>query len=534
MKVGEIYKKAKGPVFSIEVSPPLNGGSLDPVFNTLDAFKEFKPVWCSVTCGALGRPRGGTTSLCGRIKRETGIETVAHFISMGRSKQDIENFLSDMKYDGVENVLALRGDPPVGDKKFRPHPKGHRFAYELVRQIKNTNQGKYLAEKEGDYRERLPSDFCISAAGHPEGHPECPDKKKGLEYLKMKVDEGVDYITTQLFFNPDHYLRFVENAHKMGIQIPFVPGVMPIENWPQLKFIIDQQLGIDIPKRFIKKLQKYHDKGDKVSAQKFSTEYMASMCEKLINEGAPGIHLYTMNSPTRGRGVIQEIYNQYFASIEGEKPELAYGDLITVELQLGALMSEANEAQETIDKVQSGELQKRLDEINQEYDQIKARLGVTVEMRKKKEADEIRETIRKVQSGELKKRLEVVEQEHSQIEARLDQAADKTPPALTHGEFITVELQLGTLLFEADEIRETIRKAQTGELQKRLEIIDQKYNNIKERQEEAIEIRKKKEIDEIRETIRKTQTGELQKRLEGMEREHREIEARLEQTVERL
>jgi len=534
MKVGEIYKKAKRPVFSIEVSPPLNGGSLDPVFNTIDAFKEFKPAWCSITCGALGRPRGGTISLCGRIKRETGIETVAHFISMGRSKQDIENYLSDMKYDGVENILALRGDPPAGNKKFRPHPKGHRFAYELVRQIKNTNQGKYLAEKEGDYRERLPSDFCISAAGHPEGHPECPDKKKGLEHLKMKVDEGVDYITTQLFFNPDHYLRFVENARKMGILIPFVPGVMPIESWSQLKFIMDQQLMIDIPKRFIRKLQKYHDKGDKVSAQKFCTEYMASMCEILINGGAPGIHLYTMNSPTRGRGVIQEIYNQYFANAENKRPQLTHGDFITVELQLGSLMSEAHKVQETIGSIQSGELQKRLDEIDQEYDQIKARLGETVEMRKKKETDEIRETIRKAQTGELQKRLEIIEQEYNQIEARLDQVIEKTPPVLTYGEFITVELQLGTLLFEADEIRETIRKAQTGELQKRLEIIAQKYGKIRKRQEKAIEMRKKKETDEIRETIRKAQTGELQKRLEEMEREHKQIEASFEQAVERL
>ena len=532
MKVGEIYKKAKRPVFSIELSPPLNGGSLDPVFNTIDAFKEFKPAWCSITCGALGRPRGGTIPLCGRIKREAGIETVAHFISMGRSKQDIENLLSDMKYDGIENVLALRGDPPMGDREFRPHPKGHRFAYELVRQIKNTNQGKYLAEKEGDYCERLPSDFCISAAGHPEGHPECPDKKRGLEHLKMKVDEGVDYITTQLFFNPDHYLRFVENARKMGIQIPFVPGVMPIENWPQLKFIMGQRLGIDIPKRFMKKLQKYHDKGDKVSAQKFGTEYIASMCETLINEGAPGIHLYTMNSPTRGRGVIQEIYNQYFASIE--RPELTHGELIKVELQLGALMSEADEMRETIGNVQSGEIQKRLGEIDQEYNKIKVRLEETIEMRKKKEADEIQETIRKVQSGEMQKRLEIVEREHGQIEARLDQAVDKIPPEITHGEFIQVELQLGTLLYEADEIRETIGKVQSGEMQKRLEVIDQKYNKIKARQEEAIEMRKKKEMDEMRETIGKVQSGEMQKRLEEMEREHCQIEAKLEQAVERL
>jgi methylenetetrahydrofolate reductase (NADPH) len=532
MKVGEIYKKAKEPVFSIELSPPLNGGSLDPVFNTIDAFKEFKPAWCSITCGALGRPRGGTIPLCGRIKRETDMEAVAHFISMGRSKQDVENFLSDMKYDGVENVLALRGDPPMGDKTFRPHPKGHRFAYELVRQIKNTNQGKYLSEKEGDYRERLPSDFCISAAGHPEGHPECLDKKKGLEYLKMKVDEGVDYITTQLFFNPDHYLRFVENARKMGIQIPFVPGVMPIDNFPQLNFIMNQQLGIEIPKHFFKKLQKYHDKGDKVSAQKFGTEYIASMCETLINGGAPGIHLYTMNSPTRGKGVIQEIYARYFT--KKTSPELTHGEFIQVELQLGVLMSEADEMRETIGRVQSGELQQRLEETDQEYNKIKARLEEVIEVRKKKEANEIQETIRKVQSGELQKRLEVIEQEHDQIEARLYQAVDKAPLELTHGEYIQAELQLGTLLYEADEIRETIGKVQSGELQKRLEVIEQKYKKIRERQEETLEIRKKKDVDDIHETIRKAQSGEMQKRLEEMEREHRQIEAKLEQAIERL
>jgi len=232
---------------------------------------------------------------------------------MGRSKQDIENLLMDMRYEGVENALTLRGDPPKGEAKFRPHPKGHRFAYELIRQIKLLNQGKYLGEKEGEYREGLPTDFCISVAGYPEGHPECPDKKKDLEHLKMKVDEGADYITTQLFFNADHYLRFVENARKIGIQVPIVLGVMPIESWPQLRFVMNQQLGIDIPQHFIEKLQKYHDDKDKASAQKFGTEYVVSMCEAVINGGSPAIHLYTMNSAPRAGSVIQELYPKYFA-----------------------------------------------------------------------------------------------------------------------------------------------------------------------------------------------------------------------------
>ncbi len=309
MKVSEFYKKSKAPVFSIEVSPPLNGESLDPIFNTINSFKEFNPAWCSVTCGALGRPRGGTIPISGRIKREYGIESVVHFICMGRSRQDIENLLTDMKYEGVENVLALRGDSPKGKTSFRSHPKGHRFAYQLVRQIKLLNQGRYLAEKEGEYREGLPTDFCISVAGYPEGHPECSDKKEDLQHLKMKVDEGADYITTQLFFNADHYLRFVENIRKMGIQIPIIPGIMPVGSWPQIRFILNQQLGINIPQPFIEKLEKYHSVRDKTSAQKFGIEYIASMCKSLISGGAPGIHLYTMNSPTRGRGVIQETFN---------------------------------------------------------------------------------------------------------------------------------------------------------------------------------------------------------------------------------
>lgn len=308
MKVVEFYKRSRAPVFSIEVSPPLNGASLDPIFDTINSLKEFNPAWCSVTCGALGRPRGGTISISGRIKRECGIESVVHFICMGRSKQDIENLLIEMKYEGIENLLVLRGDPPKGETGFRPHPKGHRFAYQLVRQIRLLNQGKYLAEKEGEYREGLPTDFCISVAGYPEGHPECPDKKEDLQHLKMKVDEGADCITTQLFFDADHYLRFVENARKIGVEVPIIPGVMPIANWPQLRFILNQQLGINIPQHLVEKLEKYHSDKDEVSAQKFGTEYIASMCESLVSGGAPGIHLYTMNSPARARRVIQEIY----------------------------------------------------------------------------------------------------------------------------------------------------------------------------------------------------------------------------------
>jgi methylenetetrahydrofolate reductase (NADPH) len=481
MKVGELYKKAKKPVFSIEVSPPLNGGSLEPIFNTIDAYKEFEPAWCSVTCGALGRPRGGTIPISGRIKREREIETVPHFISVGKSEKDIENLLMDMKYEGIENVLALRGDFPNGNKEFSQYSNKPKYAYELVRQIRLMNEGKYLAEKEGEYCERSPADFCISVAGHPEGHPQCPDKKTGLGHLQMKVDEGADYITTQLFFNADHYFRFVEDARKMGIQIPVIPGVMPIGNWSQLNFILNQKLGLNVPKKFVEKLKKYHDDGDVISAQKFGTEYIASMCETLINGGAPGIHLYTMNSPTRGRGVIEAIYASYFA------PKITWVEYNQAQLHLGGLLYEADEIRETIRKAQSGELQKRLEGIAQEHIRIKARQEEEMKNRETKELDEIRETIRKAQSGELQKRLEEIVQEHDQTEVRLEQAVEETPPKITWVEYNQAQLHLGGLLYEADEIRETIRKVQSGELQKRLEEIVQEHDQTEARLEQAVE-----------------------------------------------
>jgi methylenetetrahydrofolate reductase (NADPH) len=317
MKVIEFYKRGKAPVLSIEVSPVLNGESLDPIFNTISSLGEFEPAWCSVTCGALGRPRGGTIPIAGRIRRECGIESVVHMTCMGRSRQDMENSVMDMKYEGIENVLAVRGDPPKGDNEFRPHPSGHRFAHELVRQIKLLNRGQYQGETVGPHREGLPTSFCMGVAGYPEGHPECPDKRKDLEHLRMKVDEGADYIVTQLFFDADHYLRFVEDGRKIGIQVPVVPGVMPIEDWPQLKFILGQGLGVDASRRLVEKLQNYHAGRDKVSAQKFGREYIVSMCETLLKGGAPGIHLYTMNSPERAGGVIEELYPRYFAAAQG-------------------------------------------------------------------------------------------------------------------------------------------------------------------------------------------------------------------------
>ncbi|MEW6426362.1 MAG: methylenetetrahydrofolate reductase [Bacillota bacterium] len=307
MKVIDIYKKATGPVFSIEVSPPVNGTSLDPIFNTVSALLKYDPAFVSVTCSALGSARGGTIPIAGRLKRELGIESVVHFTCVNKSKQDIENLLMDVKYDGVQNILALRGDPPKGEKEFRPHEKGHRYASDFVKQIKLMNEGKFLTAKEGEYREGEPTDFCVSVAGYPEGHPECPDKEKDLGHLKIKVDNGADYVITQLFFNPEYFFDFVERARSIGINVPIIPGVMPIESFAQLEFILRQPIGVKAPAYYVEKFRKYKEEGDDLSAQKFGVEYTVSMIDALLSNGTPGIHIYTMNTPDRAGRIFEHL-----------------------------------------------------------------------------------------------------------------------------------------------------------------------------------------------------------------------------------
>ncbi|MFZ5643958.1 MAG: methylenetetrahydrofolate reductase [NAD(P)H] [Bacillota bacterium] len=310
MKVIDIYNNASGPIFSIELSPSLNGTSLDPIFHTVSGLMKYNPKYVSVTCSALGSARGGTIPIAGRIKREYGIETVVHLTCVAKSQQDVENMLMDVKYEGVQNILALRGDPPKGQKQFIPHEKGHRYASDFVDQIKRMNRGTFLTFNEGQYRDGEPTDFCVSVAGYPEGHPECPDKETDLEHLKVKIDNGADYIITQLFFDPDIYFGFVDRVRNKGINVPVVPGVMPIESLAQIEFILTQPIGVKVPQELVDNLRKYKENGDSASAQKYGVEFVSSMCQKLLDGGVPGIHMYTMNTPDRAGRIFENIVKE--------------------------------------------------------------------------------------------------------------------------------------------------------------------------------------------------------------------------------
>ncbi len=303
MKVADLYKQ-DGPVYSLEVFPPRNGETTDAIFNTIDNLIGFQPAFISVTGGALGSLRGGTIAIASDIKRKYGIEGIPHFTCVNRSIQDIENLMMEMKFSEIDNVFALRGDPALGQKEFTPHPEGHKYASELVEQIKALNDGEYLMSKDNKDYEGIPTDFGIAVAGYPDGHVELADKTKDLENLKLKVDKGADYIVTQLFFDADIFLEFVENAKNIGIDIPIIPGIMPLDKYGQIKFC-SKQMGIEIPKKLNEKLQS--NKDDKEAVKEILEEHTMAMCKKIIEQGTPGIQFFTMDKPEGTKKILQEL-----------------------------------------------------------------------------------------------------------------------------------------------------------------------------------------------------------------------------------
>jgi methylenetetrahydrofolate reductase (NADPH) len=206
------------PVFSFEFFPPRTTEGERLLERTLTDLRGLQPDFVSVTYGAGGSTRDRTIDLVSRIKRETGLETMAHLTCVGSSRTELESVLDRFEQAGVENVIALRGDPPAGDHEFRPHPDGLAHASDLVRMIRDRKRP-----------------FCVAAACYPETHTEAPSGEADLAHLVEKVRAGVDVLVTQLFFDNEFYFRFVERARAAGINVPIVAGIMPITNLGQIE-----------------------------------------------------------------------------------------------------------------------------------------------------------------------------------------------------------------------------------------------------------------------------------------------------------
>lgn len=285
MKIREILKSLQ-PCYSFEFFPPKDNDGFNQLFETIENLKNWTPAFVSVTFGAGGSTRSKTVELVGRIKNEIGLESMAHLTCVGSDADEIRSILDSLKSKGIENVLALRGDPPQDQQEFVKPANGFGHANELVAFI------------------RKHYDFCLGVAGYPEGHIECPDKTKDLANLKTKVDAGADFIVTQLFFDNDRYFDFVDRAQALGINVPIIPGIMPIGNVNQVKRFT-KMCGATIPHALLERLEKHQEDASAVRA--IGIEHATGQCEDLLSQGAPGIHFYTLNRSTATLSILESL-----------------------------------------------------------------------------------------------------------------------------------------------------------------------------------------------------------------------------------
>jgi len=276
------------PVFSFEFFPPKNDAGVASLFDTLRALRPLAPSFVSVTWGAGGSSRGRTLEMVTRIKRETEIEAMAHLTCVGASRKELEEQLAVICDAGITNVLALRGDPPRGQREFIAHPEGLAHACDLVQ----------LAREVSDKRGvRL----CIGGACYPEGHLETRDLRQDLKNCKVKVDAGAEFLITQLFYDNRYFFDFVGRARAAGIDVPILPGIMPITNAEQITRITAMS-GAHVPAGLAAALKARHD--DAEAALQLGVAHAALQCAGLLRGGAPGIHFYTLNRSTATRAIL--------------------------------------------------------------------------------------------------------------------------------------------------------------------------------------------------------------------------------------
>ena len=285
MKIKEILEKIR-PSFSFEFFPPKDNDGFEHLFATIGQLESCQPAYVSVTFGAGGSTRAQTINLVGRIKNQIGLESMAHLTCVGSSQEELRSILDTLQEKGIQNILALRGDPPQGQERFQKPENGFAYANELVSFIRKNY------------------DFCVGVAGYPEGHVECPDKKIDLENLKRKVDAGADFIVTQLFFDNRFYFDFIERARGMGITIPIIPGIMPILNVKQTQRFT-KMCGSSIPDALMKRLESSQDEPE--SVRKIGIEHATLQCERLLQEEAPGIHFYTLNRSNATLKILESL-----------------------------------------------------------------------------------------------------------------------------------------------------------------------------------------------------------------------------------
>jgi methylenetetrahydrofolate reductase (NADPH) len=282
MRIADLYA-ARRPVYSFEFFPPKTDAGYRSLYETIADLKRLEPGFVSVTCGAAGSTRQKTAQLVVRIQRDLGLTAMAHVVCTGTTQDQLAESLGWMRDEGIENVLALRGDAPKDQPEWRPVPGGFAHANELAAFIKSR------------------FDYCIGGASYPEKHPQAPSLEEDLRHLKGKVDAGVEFLLTQLFFENEDYWSLVERARAAGIGVPIVPGIMPIVSASNLRHILTLAPGSKQPAELLRELEEAGE--DEDAALEAGVRFATRQCRELLERGAPGIHFYTLNKSPATRRV---------------------------------------------------------------------------------------------------------------------------------------------------------------------------------------------------------------------------------------
>jgi len=318
MKVTEHIEKANGQaLFSFEILPPLKGQNIQSIFDAIDPLMEFKPPFIDVTYhreeytykevgdGLLEKKivkkRPGTVGICAAIQNKYAVDAIPHILCGGFTKEDTENFLIDLDFLGIENVVALRGDAVKSEIYFKPEKNGHRYATELVTQIADLNNGIYLDD---ELQNTSNTDFCIGVAGYPEKHMEAPNFDTDLKYLKQKIANGANYIVTQMFFDNAKYFEFVDKCRKAGITVPIIPGIKPLTTKSQLN-MIPHRFKVDFPDQLVIEALKAKDNS---AVKEVGIEWCIAQSRELKDAGVPIIHYYSMGKSETIRRIAEKIF----------------------------------------------------------------------------------------------------------------------------------------------------------------------------------------------------------------------------------
>ncbi len=318
MKVTEHIARSKNQTqFTFEILPPLKGQNIHTLFDAIDELMEFKPPFIDVTYhreehiykqvgnGLLERKiirkRPGTVGICAALQSKYHVDAVPHILCGGFSKEDTENFLIDLDFLGIDNLVALRGDAVKTETYFTPSEDGHRYANELVEQITSLNQGIYLDE---ELLNSHPTDFCIGVSGYPEKHMEAPSLKSDLHFLKKKIEAGANYVVTQMFFDNQKFFEFVDKAREEGIEVPIIPGLKPLSTQKQLN-MIPHRFHVDLPEALIKEVLRCKDNA---AVRQVGVEWCIEQSKELKAAGVPFLHYYSMGKSDNIKAIAKEVF----------------------------------------------------------------------------------------------------------------------------------------------------------------------------------------------------------------------------------